>query len=198
MMQKLRDIAFHCSVWYIVATGTINTLSATPHGSSAPAFSQHFLHAAIPEHPISAHHHHPVSAPTTIPQSPQKLLDRNTINQAISLATLLYAGIRIAYRARQTHYNQQHHYLLQRVIASCLPNFVITVYKHQKLILISLETTLEALVIKFVAQCLVACAYDSLPHLLCNQLLAFLHAINPLRKTTISHLETGKICAKLV
>jgi hypothetical protein len=88
---------------------------------------------------------------------------RSELHEYISYCSGIYALVKISWKYKSLYYdNKQDTSFLMRLLYYCLPSLLSRLVKHQQLFLYTIETTLEALLYKTIAHCLLTCTHDSL------------------------------------
>lgn len=154
-----RAIASHtrCLLEILVITTSFQLHAGHP---VKPTFSHHFIQTCFTTHLINAHNQS--SIPPKPTQQPM-LLGREKMHRIISLCALLYASATIAWHARTIYLSSSPQTnWLHSTLSGYLPKTFVTLYKHHQLLSLCLKVTLETLIFKCIAHCLVACAYSSL------------------------------------
>lgn len=128
-------------------------------GYKPPIFSKQFLRKT--KQPLLLRKPYYSSQTKSLQQTPSsKQLE---LHEYISYCSCIYALIKISWKYKSLYYdNKQDTSFLMRLLYYCLPSLLSRLVKHQQLFLYTIETTLEALLYKTIAHCLLACTHDSL------------------------------------
>lgn len=135
-----------------------HTLLAIPIHQQRPPFSVQFLNAiTIP--PCAQQH-----------ANDQEQFSQNIscslqteFHTYISCASGLYATSKILWKCRELYLdNEQSQSIYARILHTCVPRLLVRLCKHHKLLLYTFEVTIETLIYKAIAHCLITCAHDSL------------------------------------